>query len=94
MGAHTQLITALSAALCTSASAIISHSAAASKRLIAIVIDMSGISTLSHNSNITFGTTEQIATTSKHDLTVSALEVVCTLKILIIYKFLTTCICM
>jgi hypothetical protein len=86
MGAHTQLITALSAARCTSASAIISHSAAASRRLIAIVIDISGISTLSQSNSITLGTTEQIAITSKHDLTVSALEVVCILEKLKILK--------
>lgn len=77
IGAHTKLIKALSAALCTSASARISHSAAANKRLIAIVIDISGISILSHSNSITLGTTEQIAITSRHDRTVSALEVCC-----------------
>lgn len=79
MGAQTQFTTALNAALCTSASAIISHSAAASNRFIAIVIDISGMSTLSHNKSITFGTTEHMAITSKQERTVSALEVVWTL---------------
>lgn len=76
MGAQTKLMRALNAALCTSASTIISHSAAAKSRLIAMVIAISGISTLSHNNNITLGTTEQIAMTSKQERTVSALDVV------------------
>jgi hypothetical protein len=80
IGAQTQLMMARRAARCTSASAIISHSAAASSRFIDIVIERSGMSTRSHRRSITLGTTEHIAITSRQARTVSALDVVWTLK--------------